>query len=231
MKIESIIQNFEGAAKFSGFSKPVISQYANKIIDNTVKNISTTVVEEAPNGSLISYDVYTRLLKDRVIFFGHQVSDEVTNVAISQLLFLEMNDPKKDITLYINSPGGSVISGLSLINVMDFITPDVSTIAVGMAASMGAVILTSGAKGKRFALRDTEVMIHQVLGGTEGQHSDMMIALKQMTKLRTRLYEILAETSGQTFDEIEKKCDRNYWMSAEEAKSEGFIDAVLLKRP
>ena len=229
-KIESLVKNFEITAQNLGYNKNVISKQTNTLIDKSIKNLGTTVIEEAPNGSLISYDVYTRLLKDRVVFFGHQVTDEVVNVAIAQLLFLEMTDSKKDIVMYINSGGGGVISGLALIDVMNYIAPDVSTVAIGMAASMGAVMLTSGAKKKRFALQSAEIMVHQPLGGLEGQYSDMEIGLKHMARLKKRLYTILSETSGKEYDHIHKICDRNYWMTPEEAKNEGFIDEILTKR-
>ena len=231
--MENLIKGFEIVGKNAGFNKPVISTYVNKVIDysiDPVKNLSPTVIEEAPNGSLISYDVYTRLLKDRIIFFGHAVADETVNIAIAQMLFLEMTDAKKDITLYINSGGGSVVAGLGFIDVMDYVSPDVSTVAIGMAASMGAVILTSGTKGKRFALPNSEVMIHQILGGAEGQFSDMEIRLNHMKRLKDKLYKILADTSGQTVKKIEEKSNRDYWMLAEEAKKEGFIDEVIRKK-
>jgi len=229
-KVTSLIKGFEIISKTQGFSKKSISKQTNVLIDKTVKNLGTTVVEEAPNGSLISYDVYTRLLKDRVVFFGHGVTDEVVNVAIAQLLFLEMTDAKKDVIMYINSGGGSVIAGLALIDVMNYIAPDVNTVAVGMAASMGAVMVTSGAPKKRFALESAEIMVHQPLGGLEGQFSDMEIGLKHMERLKKKLYTILSNTSGQDYKHIHKICDRNYWMTPEEAKKEGFIDEILTKK-
>jgi ATP-dependent Clp protease protease subunit len=229
-QIQSLTQSFETTAKKIGYGKQAVSTQINKLIDKSVKNLGTTVVEEAPNGSLISYDVYTRLLKDRVLFFGHSVTDEVVNVAISQMLFLEMADAKKDIVMYVNSGGGGVVSGLALIDVMDYIAPDVQTVAIGMAASMGAVIVTSGAPKKRFALQNTEIMIHQPLGGLEGQYSDMEIGLKHMERLKKTLYTILSKTSGKDYEHIHTICDRNYWMTAVEAKEHGFIDEVLTKR-
>jgi len=229
-KVTSLIKGFEIASKTQGFGTKAISKQTNVLIDKTVKNLGTTVVEEAPNGSLISYDVYTRLLKDRVVFFGHGVTDEVVNVAIAQLLFLEMTDAKKDVIMYINSGGGSVIAGLALIDVMNYISPDVNTVAVGMAASMGAVMVTSGAPKKRFALASAEIMVHQPLGGLEGQFSDMEIGLKHMERLKKKLYTILSDTSGKDYKHIHKICDRNYWMTPEEAKKEGFIDEILIKK-
>ena len=234
--MEKIIENFEKAGKIVGIKKTTIMNYTNKIIDwrytgNKIQNLSPSVVEETPSGNLISYDIYTRLLKDRVMFFGHPVMDEVTNVVIAQLLFLEMTDSKKDITMYLNSPGGSCDAGLSVVNTMQYITPDVSVVAIGMAASMGAVLLACGAKGKRFALKDTRVMIHQPSGSMNGKSSAIEIDWEEMKKVKKRLYELLAEQSGQTFEAIEAKSKEDFWMSAAEAKSEGFIDEVLEKRP
>lgn len=229
-ELESIVRGFESTAKGLGYGNRQIGQQINKLVDLTPKNLSTGVIEEAPNGSLINYDVYTRLLKDRVIFMGHPIGDDVVNVAIAQMLFLEMTEASKDITMYVNSPGGSVIAGNALVATMNYIAPDVSTVAIGMAASMGAIILTSGAAGKRLALADAEIMVHQPLGGLEGQYSDMKIGLEHMERLRKGLYEKLAKTSGRSFEYIEKICDRNFWMTPEQAKEEGFIDQVLTKR-
>jgi ATP-dependent Clp protease protease subunit len=225
-----LVSQFENISKENGYGKGIISKQTNKLIDLSVKNLSPSVIEEASNGSLISYDVYTRLLKDRVVFFGHPVTDEAVNISIAQLLFLEMTDAKKDIIMYVNSPGGSVIAGLALIDVMNYITPDISTVAVGMSASMGAVMLTSGAPKKRYALKSAEIMVHQPLGGLDGQFSDMEIGLKHMARLKKQLYTILSNTSGKDYQHIEKICDRNYWMTPSEAKEEGFIDEILIKR-
>lgn len=228
--MQYILKGYEQTAKSLGFNKKSISNYTNKIIDYSIKNISTGVVEEAPNGSLIQYDIYTRLLKDRVMFIGHPIMDEVTNIAIAQLLFMEMTDSKKDVTLYINSPGGSVSAGLSLINVMDYVAPDISVTSVGLAASMGAVIVACGAKGKRYSLKDAKYMIHQVSGGGSGKSTDLEITLEEMKKTRKRLYELLAEKSGKTYKQINDMCKDDCWMTAEEAKKEGFIDHILNKR-
>lgn len=189
-----------------------------------------TVIEKTTSGER-AYDIYSRLLKDRIIFLGDAIDDHVGNLIIAQLLFLANEDPKKDIYLYINSPGGNIKDGLAIIDTMNFIKPDVSTICVGMAASMGAMILSSGSKGKRFALPNAEVMIHQPWGGAEGQASDIEISARQIVKHKDILYRMLAKNTGQTLSKIEKDADRNYWMASDEAKKYGIIDAVITKNP
>ncbi|CAH1229763.1 ATP-dependent Clp endopeptidase proteolytic subunit ClpP [Paenibacillus sp. LjRoot153] len=184
------------------------------------------VVEQDARGER-GYDIYSRLLKDRIIFLGTGVNDVVANSIIAQLLFLAAQDPDKDISLYINSPGGSITAGMAIFDTMQFIKPDVSTICVGMAASMGAFLLTAGAKGKRYALPNSEVMIHQPLGGAEGQASDIEIRAKRILKMRDNLNKILAERTGQTFERIEKDTDRDNFMSAKEAAEYGLIDKVI----
>ncbi|WNR44831.1 ATP-dependent Clp endopeptidase proteolytic subunit ClpP [Paenibacillus roseipurpureus] len=184
------------------------------------------VVEQDARGER-GYDIYSRLLKDRIIFLGTGVNDVVANSIIAQLLFLAAQDPDKDISLYINSPGGSITAGMAIYDTMQFIKPDVSTICVGMAASMGAFLLTAGAKGKRYALPNSEVMIHQPLGGAEGQASDIEIRAKRILKMRDNLNTILAERTGQTFERIEKDTDRDNFMSAHEAMEYGLIDKVI----
>ncbi|GAA3403314.1 ATP-dependent Clp endopeptidase proteolytic subunit ClpP [Paenibacillus hodogayensis] len=186
------------------------------------------VVEQDARGER-GYDIYSRLLKDRIIFLGTPVNDAVANAIIAQLLFLTAQDPDKDISLYINSPGGSITAGMAIFDTMQFIKPDVSTICVGMAASMGAFLLAAGAKGKRYALPNSEVMIHQPLGGAEGQASDIEIRAKRIIKLREKLNGILAERSGQPLERIDKDTDRDYFMSAEEAVQYGLIDKVVSK--
>ena len=188
-----------------------------------------TVVEQTGRGER-GYDIYSRLLVDRIVFLGTAIDDMVSNVIIAQLLFLQMSDPKKDIHLYINSPGGSVTAGLAIYDTMQFMTCDVNTYCIGQAASMGAVLLSGGAKGKRFALPNSNIMIHQVLGGAEGQASDVEIRVKYMLKLKLRLNTILAHHSGQTYDVVEKACDRDNFMSAEEAKAFGLVDEVVKSR-
>ncbi|MCD1258527.1 ATP-dependent Clp endopeptidase proteolytic subunit ClpP [Paenibacillus athensensis] len=184
------------------------------------------VVEQDARGER-GYDIYSRLLKDRIIFLGTGVNDVVANSIIAQLLFLAAQDPDKDISLYINSPGGSITAGMAIYDTMQFIKPDVSTICVGMAASMGAFLLTAGAIGKRYALPNSEVMIHQPLGGAEGQASDIEIRAKRILKMRENLNKILAERSGQPIERIDKDTDRDYFMSAAEAQAYGLIDKVI----
>ncbi|MDF2722175.1 MAG: clpP [Paenibacillus sp.] len=186
------------------------------------------VVEQDARGER-GYDIYSRLLKDRIIFLGTPVNDAVANTIIAQLLFLAAQDSDKDISLYINSPGGSITAGMAIFDTMQFIKPDVSTICVGMAASMGAFLLAAGAKGKRYALPNSEVMIHQPLGGAEGQASDIEIRAKRIIKLREKLNGILAERSGQPLERVDKDTDRDYFMSADEAVAYGLIDKVVTK--
>lgn len=191
-------------------------------------NYVPMVIEQSNRGER-AYDIYSRLLKDRIVFLGTPVNDLVANSIIAQLLFLAADDPEKDISLYINSPGGSISSGLAIFDTMQFIKPDVSTICVGMAASMGAFLLTAGAKGKRFALPNAEVMIHQPLGGAEGQASDIEIRARRILKTRDKLNHIMAERTGQSFEQIERDTDRDNFMSAEEARQYGLIDKVIDK--
>lgn len=186
------------------------------------------VVEQTNRGER-AYDIYSRLLKDRIIFLGSPINDTVANTVIAQMLFLTAEDPDKDINLYINSPGGSITAGMAIYDTMQFIKPDVSTICVGLAASMGAFLLGAGEKGKRFVLPNSEVMIHQPLGGAEGQASDIEIRAKRILKMRDKLNHILAERTGQPLERIEKDTDRDYFMSAEEAKAYGIIDQVIAK--
>lgn len=186
------------------------------------------VVEKSQFGER-GYDIFSRLLKDRVIFMGGPIHDESANLIIAQLLFLESEDPKKDIYLYINSPGGSVTSTLAMIDTMNHIKPDVATVVVGMAASGGAMLLSAGAKGKRFGLPNAEIMIHQPHGGAEGQASDIEITARQILKLRERLNKMLAANTGQPLAKIEKDVERDFFMSADEAKKYGIIDKVYNK--
>jgi len=185
-----------------------------------------TVLEKTQFGER-SYDIYSRLLKDRIIFLGGAIDNDTANLINAQLLFLAAEDSKKDIQLYINSPGGSVYAGLSIYDTMHFIKPDVSTICIGMAASMGAVLLTAGAKGKRIALPNAKIMIHQVLGGAEGQASDIKIQAEEILSLKDTLNGILADHSGQKLAKVEKDTDRDYYMTAEAAKVYGIIDTVI----
>lgn len=186
------------------------------------------VVEQSNRGER-AYDIYSRLLKDRIIFLGSQVNDVVANSIIAQMLFLDAEDPTKDISLYINSPGGSITAGMAIYDTMQFIKADVSTICVGLAASMGAFLLNAGAPGKRYALPNSEIMIHQPLGGAEGQATDIEIRARRILKMRDKLNQILAERTGQPLDRIEKDTDRDYFMSAAEAKEYGLVDKVIEK--
>jgi ATP-dependent Clp protease protease subunit len=184
-----------------------------------------TVIEKSSFGER-AYDIYSRLLKDNIVFLGGPIDDHVANIVIAQLLFLQSEDPKKEISLYINSPGGSVTAGLAIVDTMNHIKNEVSTVCVGIAASMAAVILSSGTKGKRMALPNSEVMIHQPLGGVEGQASDIEITAKHIIKTRALTNKILAKNTGQTLARIEKDVDRDFFMDAEEAKKYGLIDQV-----
>ncbi|QQS26615.1 ATP-dependent Clp endopeptidase proteolytic subunit ClpP [bacterium] len=189
-----------------------------------------TVIEKTAMGER-AYDIYSRLLKERIIFLGTGVDDTVANLVIAQLLFLQSEDSNQDITLYINSPGGSVSAGLAIFDTMEHIKPDVSTICVGMAASMGAFLLAMGAKGKRFALPNSRVMIHQPSGGFEGTAADIEITAKEIIKIREKLNTLLAERSGQNVEKIASDSDRDYWMSADEASTYGLVDKVITKTP
>lgn len=192
-------------------------------------NLIPMVVEQTGYGER-SYDIYSRLLKDRIIFLGSVIDDQVANAVVAQLLFLAAEDPKKDIHLYINSPGGSVTAGMAVIDTMNFIGPDVSTICTGFAASMGAMLLVAGAPGKRFALPNAEVMLHQPSGGSQGQASDMKIAAERILKTRQMLYRIIAERTGKSVEQIERDSDRDFFLSAEEALEYGLIDKIIEKR-
>ena len=192
-------------------------------------NFIPTVVEQTGRGER-AYDLYSRLLRDRIVFLGSQVTDEVSALVTAQLLFLESEDPDKDIHFYINSPGGSVTAGLAIYDTMQYIKPDVSTLCVGQAASMGALLLTAGAKGKRFALPHARVMIHQPLGGAEGQVSDLEIQAKEALRLREQLNNILVHHTGQTLKKIEKDTDRDFFFNSQQAVEYGLIDKVIENR-
>ena len=185
-----------------------------------------TVIEKSSNGER-AYDIYSRLLKEGIIFLGGPIDDNVANIVIAQLLFLQSEDPKREISLYINSPGGSVTAGLAIIDTMNHIKNDVSTVCVGLAASMGALILSSGVKGKRFVLPNAEVMIHQPSGGSEGQASDIEISAKHILKTRAVINKMLAKNTGQSLTKIEKDVDRDFFMDAEEAKKYGLVDQIM----
>lgn len=189
-------------------------------------NLIPTVIEKSQYGER-AYDIYSRLLKERIIFLGGPITDAMANAIIAQLLFLDSQDQKKDIQLYINSPGGVVTSGLAIYDTMQYVKADVSTICIGIAASMGAVLLAAGAKGKRYMLPNSEVLLHQVMGGAEGQAVDIDIAARQILKVKDRLNQILAKHTGQDIKRLEKDTDRDFFMSAEEAKSYGVVDKIL----
>jgi len=202
---------------------------SKKVAQTSSSILIPTVIEKTSAGER-AYDIYSRLLKDRIIFLGTAINDTVANTVIAQLLFLENQDPDKDIILYIHSPGGHVTAGLAIYDTMQYIKPDVSTVCVGMAASMGAILLAGGAKNKRFALPNAEIMIHQPLGGIEGQASDIRIHADHILRTKDRLNKLLAKHSGQPLKIIEKDTDRDNFMSAEEAKKYGIIDQILDKR-
>lgn len=187
------------------------------------------VVEQTSRGER-SYDIFSRLLNDRIILLSEEVNDTTASLVVAQLLFLEAEDPEKDIQLYINSPGGSVTAGMAIYDTMQYIKPDVSTICIGMAASMGAFLLSSGAKGKRIALPNAEIMIHQPSGGSRGQATDIQIQAQHIQKTKEKLNRILAENSGQPLEKVERDCERDHFMSAEEAKDYGLIDRVIHSR-
>jgi ATP-dependent Clp protease protease subunit len=201
----------------------------NPALDTEMLGLVPMVIEQSGRGER-SYDIYSRLLKERVIFMVGPVNDQMANLIVAQLLFLESENPDKDISLYINSPGGSVSAGLAIFDTMQFIKPDVSTLCTGMAASMGAFLLAAGAKGKRFSLPNSRIMIHQPSGGSQGQASDIEIQAKEILYLRHRLNSILAERTGQTIEQIAKDTDRDRFMSSEEAAEYGLIDKVLSSR-
>lgn len=212
------------AIKHMGISSMVYDQYASMY-----KNyISPTIIEERQM-NVASMDIFSRLMMDRIIFLGVPIDDTVSNIVQGQLLFLESTDSKKDIQIYMNSPGGSVYAGLGIYDTMNYIRPEIATICTGLAASMASVLLTAGTKGKRTALPHARVMIHQPLGGAQGQASDIEITAREIQKLKKELYEIIAKHSGQDYDKVWEDGDRDYWMRAEEAKEYGMIDEVLVR--
>ena len=212
------------ATKHLGLNSLALDKY----MDVTSSYISPTIIEERQL-NVAQMDVFSRLMMDRIIFLGTQIDDYTANVIQAQLLYLDSAEPGKDISIYLNSPGGSVYAGLGIYDTMQFISSDVATICTGMAASMAAVLLTAGAKGKRSALQHSRVMIHQPMGGAQGQASDIEITAREIQKLKKELYTIIADHSGNPFERIEKDSDRDYWMTAEEAKAYGMIDEVLIK--
>jgi len=212
------------ATKHLGISSTSLAKYTSVL--NSY--ISPTIIEERQM-NVASMDIFSRLMMDRIIFLGTGIDDHVSNIIQGQLLFLESADADKDIQIYINSPGGSVYAGLGMYDTMQYIKPDVATICTGMAASMGAVLMCAGEKGKRTALKHSRVMIHQPLGGAQGQASDIEITAKEIQKLKKELYDIIAEHSGQTYDKVWADSDRDFWMTATEAKAYGMVDEVLIR--
>ena len=209
-----------------GMNGLALDQYTSQVSDSY---ISPTIIEERKL-NVAQMDVFSRLMMDRIIFLGTQVDDYTANVIQAQLLYLDSSEPGKDVSIYINSPGGSVYAGLGIYDTMQYIQSDVSTICTGMAASMAAVLLVAGAKDKRFALKHSRVMIHQPMGGIQGQASDIEITSREILKLKKELYTIISEHSGQPYDKVYQDSDRDYWMTADEAKNYGLIDEVLVKR-
>lgn len=212
------------ATKHAGISSMTMHKYSSMY----GAYISPTIIEERQL-NVASMDVFSRLMMDRIIFLGVPIDDTVANIIQAQLLFLESTDPTKDIQIYFNSPGGSVYAGLGIYDTMQYITADVATICTGMAASMAAVLMTAGAKGKRSALKHSRIMIHQPMGGAQGQASDIEITAREIMKIKKELYAIIAEHSGQTFEQIEKDSDRDYWMTSQEALEYGMVDEVLAR--
>lgn len=227
MDNKSDFRNF--AVHHLGMNGLSLDQYSSKV-ENAIKAnyINPSIIEERQL-NVAQMDVFSRLMMDRIIFLGTEVNDYTANVIQAQLLYLDSSDPGKDVSIYINSPGGSVYAGLGIYDTMQYISSDVATICTGMAASMAAVLLVAGEKGKRFALRHSRVMIHQPMGGAQGQASDIEITAREIKKLKHELYSIIADHSGQPFERVEKDSDRDYWMTADEAKEYGMIDSILVK--
>lgn len=212
------------AVKHKGISSIAVDAY----IESSIENMTRTVIEERPM-NFREIDVFSRLMADRIIFLGMPIDDYVANIVQAQLLFLDSMDARRDIQMYINSPGGSVYAGLGIYDTMQWVNPDVATICTGLAASMGAVLQCAGAKGKRTALPHARIMIHQPLGGAQGQASDIEITAREIQKLKKELYDIISHHSGQSFDKVQADSDRDYWMTAQEAKDYGMLDDVLTK--
>ena len=214
------------AVKHRGLSSNTLDAYGKY----SVKALTANVIEERPMNVAVM-DVYSRLMMDRIIFLGYPINDEVANIVTAQLLFLDSTDRTRDINMYINCPGGSVYAGLGMYDTMQYVSPDVTTICIGIAASMGSVLLTAGAHGKRAALKHARVMMHQPTGAMGGQATDIEITVREIKKLKRELYEIVCNHSNQTFEKVESDFDRDYWMTAIEAKEYGLVDEVLLTNP
>ena len=217
---------YKYAVKHSGISSTTLHDYVSQT-NIRINNLTPNIIEER-SLNVIAMDVFSRLMMDRIIFLGYPIDDQIANIVNAQLLFLESADANKDINIYLNTPGGSVYAGLGIYDVMQYIKPDVSTVCTGMAASMGAILMCAGAAGKRTALTHSRIMIHQPLGGAQGQASDIEIVAEQIIKLKKELYEILAHHCKQPYDKVYKDSDRDYWMTAAEAKEYGLIDEILV---
>ena len=217
------------ATKHLGFGSATLEKFMETSVPN-IHSFTPHVIEERQL-NVVGMDVFSRLMMDRIIFMGVPVNDYVANVIQAQLLFLESTDPKRDVQMFINSPGGSVIAGLGIYDTMQYVAPDIATICTGLAASMGAVLLSAGSKGKRTALPHARVMIHQPSGGMQGQFTDMEISYKLIKSMKSELYEVLARHTGQPYDKIEVDCDRDNWMTSSEAKEYGLVDEVLDRTP
>ncbi|MDX2197026.1 MAG: ATP-dependent Clp protease proteolytic subunit [Cytophagales bacterium] len=214
--------------KYAVHHQGISGTTVDKTIDYSIYNLTPNIIEERKMNA-VAMDVFSRLMMDRIIFLGTAIDDYVANVIQAQLLFLQSADSKRDITIYINSPGGSVYAGLGIYDTMQYINPEVSTVCTGLAASMGAALLCTGAPNKRSALKHARIMIHQPMSGTQGQLTDMEIALRETQRVRDELYNIMAHHTGQSFETLKKDCDRDNWMSTEEAKAYGLIDEILVK--
>lgn len=214
------------AVKHRGISSNTLDSYTK----HSVTNFTPNIIEERPMNIAVM-DVYSRLMMDRIIFLGYPINDEVANIITAQMLFLESTDRTRDIQMYINSPGGAVYSGLGVYDTMQYITPDVSTICIGMAASMAQVLLCAGTKGKRTALKHSRIMMHQPSGAIGGQASDIEITVNEIRKIKKNLYDIISNHTGKSVKQVEKDCDRDYWLTSDEAKEYGLVDEVLLINP
>jgi ATP-dependent Clp protease, protease subunit len=224
MKFQNEFEKY--AIKHRGISSNTLNDY-NKY---EVTNLTPNIIEERPMNVAVM-DVYSRLMMDRIIFLGYPINDEVANIVIAQLLFLDSTDRHRDIQMYINCPGGSVYSGMGMYDTMQYVSPDISTICIGMAASMGSILLTAGTKGKRTALKHSRIMIHQPTGAIGGQASDIEITVNEIKKIKKELYDIYATHTGRTLKQIEKDADRDYWLTSDEAKEYGLVDEVLVLNP
>ncbi len=216
--------------KFAVKGRNISSNTLHGYVNHNVTNLTPNIIEERPMNIAVM-DVYSRLMMDRIIFLGYPINDEVANIVTAQLLFLESTDRTRDIQMYINSPGGSVYAGLGMYDTMQFITPDIATICTGMAASMGAVLMCAGAKGKRTALKHSRIMMHQPSAGAGGQATDIEITVNEIRKVKHELYDIIAHHTNQPVDKVALDCDRDYWMTSTEAKDYGLVDEVLLMNP